>query len=89
MVLDFKMSENQISQIAKMLYLNLEDIKKDIKTYQGEYNEFLKKEEQNQDTEDENFASNNCEYRQYTDDTICRINIDKNYMKGSNLNGEL
>lgn len=46
MVLDFKMSKNQISQIAQMLYLNLDDIKDYIETHQEEYNEFLKEEEQ-------------------------------------------
>ena len=40
------MSENQISQMAKMLYLNRDDIKNYIETHQEEYNEFLKEEEQ-------------------------------------------
>lgn len=46
MNLDFELSKNQISQIAQMLYLNLDDIKNYIETHQEEYSEFLKEEEQ-------------------------------------------
>lgn len=46
MNLDFDLSKNQTSQIAQMLYLNLDDIKNYIETHQEEYNEFLKEEEQ-------------------------------------------
>lgn len=50
MNLDFELSKNQISQIAQMLYLNLDDIKNYIETHQEEYNEFLKEEEQKEKT---------------------------------------
>lgn len=50
MALDFELSENQISQMAQMLYLNLDDIKNYIETHQEEYNEFLKEEEQKEHT---------------------------------------
>ena len=80
--MEFKLSDNQVTQIAKMLYLNLEDIKNYIETHQDEYNEFLKEEEQKEDTEDKTFTNNNSVWQRYTDDTICKVNIDKNKMKG-------
>ena len=73
--MDFKLSENQVSKFAKMLYLNLEEIKNYIENHQEEYNEFLT-EEQKENTNDKYFTNNNFEWRQYTDDTICKINID-------------
>lgn len=82
MNLDFELSKNQISQIAQMLYLNLDDIKNYIETHQEEYNEFLKEEEQKENTADEIFTNNNAIWQQYTDDTICNININKNNTKG-------
>lgn len=48
--MDFELSKNQVSQIAQMLYLNLDDIKKDIETHQEEYNKLLKKEEPKEKT---------------------------------------
>lgn len=75
MNLEFELNQNQISQIAEMLYLNLEEIKNYIENHQEEYNEFLK-EEQKENTNDKYFANNNFEWKQYTDDTICKINID-------------
>ena len=33
--MDFKLSNNQVTQIAKMLYLNLDDIKNYIETNQA------------------------------------------------------
>lgn len=79
--MEFNLSENQVSQIAQMLYLNLDDIENYIETHQDEYNKFL--EELKENTEDKDFVSNNSVWQQYTDDTICKVNIDKNKMKGS------
>lgn len=79
--MDFKLSNNQVTQIAKMLYLNLEEIKNYIETHQAEYNEFLE-EEQKENTEDKDFVSNNSVWQQYTDDTICKVNIDTNIKQG-------
>lgn len=44
--MDFELSKNQVSQIAQMLYLNLDDIKKYIETHQEECNKILEDEEQ-------------------------------------------
>lgn len=76
MPLDFKMSENQFSRIAKMLYLNLDDIQDYVKNNQEE----IEKEEQQENTIDkkdnEQKQCNSVIWQQYTDDTICKIKID-------------
>ena len=46
MDLQLKLSQNQISQIAKMLSLNLQDIKHYIDTHKEEYEQFLKEEQE-------------------------------------------
>lgn len=78
MALDFTMSQNQISQIAKMLFLNLDEIKNYIETHQEEYNEFVKQEEQQRNTEDKQNTTDNSLWTVYTDDTVCQVKIDKN-----------
>lgn len=79
--MDFKLSDNQVTQIAKMLYLNLDEIKNYIEMHQVEYNEFLE-EEQKENTKDKSFANNNSVWQQYTDGIICKVKINTNIKQG-------
>ena len=76
MDLQLKLSQNQISQIAKMLCLNLEDIKKYIDTHKEDDEQFLKEEEQ-KNTKDKKDTNDNSVWSIYTDDTICKVKIEQ------------
>ena len=76
MDLQLKLSQNQISQIAKMLSLNLQDIKHYIDTHKEENEQFLKEEERQKNTEDKKGTNDNSVWTIYTDDTICKVKID-------------
>lgn len=72
MELHFELSQNQISQIAKMLCLNLDEIKNYLETHQ---------EEQQEDTEDKQKTNDNSLWTVYTDDTVCNVKLDNKYIK--------
>lgn len=69
MSLHFDLSTQDIKNIAS--YIDLQDIKKYTANYKDE------------NTEDKNFTSDISLWLGYTDDTICKVNIDKNYVKGN------
>lgn len=74
MLLDIQLSTQQIKQIAKMLSLNLEDIKNYIDTHKEENKQFLKEEQKN--VKDKKDTNDNSVWTVYTDDTICKVKID-------------
>ena len=82
MDLQLKLSQNQISQIAKMLSLNLQDIKHYIDTHKEENEQFLKEEERQKNTEDKKGTNDNSVWTIYTDDTICKVKIDTSKKDG-------
>ena len=86
MGLQIGLSLQQINGIAS--HINKKEVYDYVNSNKEAYEKYLKNEEK-QNTEDKTFASNNSVFSFYTDDTICKVNIDKNYMKGSKLNGEL
>lgn len=84
MGLNVQLTTQQINQIASSILLT--DVKAYIDNHNKEYEHFLQ-EEQNRNTQDKNFTSDNSIWRFYTDETICKVNINKN-MKGSELENE-
>ncbi len=86
MNLEFKMSENQISQMAKMLFLNKDNIQEFAKNNPQEIEKVIKEEQQENTIDKKDNKQKQCNsaiYQQYTDDTICKIKIDNKIMKGS------
>ena len=86
MGVNVQLSKQQINQIASSI--SLKEISDYVKAHQKEYEEFLKKEEkQKKKTEEQNFSSDNSVWKFYTDETICKVNINSN-MKGSEQQNE-
>ncbi len=77
------MSENQISQIAKMLLLNLDEIQDYVKNNPKEVEEEQQQENTTDKNDNEQKQCNSTIWHQYVDDTICKIKIDNKIMKGS------
>lgn len=63
--MNFKLHQNQISEIAQMLYLNLKDIQDYIANHPNE--------DENFDNQENNNSSSI--WHQYIDDTICTLNM--------------
>ena len=82
MGLNVQLTTQQINQIASSILLK--DISDYVKAHQKEYEKFLKEEQQKQKTEEQNFTDNDSVWNFYTDETICKVNINNN-MKGSEL----
>lgn len=75
MALQFELSQNQVSQMAQMLYLNLNDIQDYLDNHQEECKQL--------ETETkENAKKDNSTWTQYIDDTTCTIKTNAN-MKGN------
>lgn len=66
MELQFELSHNQVSQMAQMLYLNLDDIQDYLDTHQEEC-------QQLENETKENVKKDNSTWAQYIDDTTCTI----------------
>ncbi len=84
MGLNVQLTTQQINQIASSILLT--DVKAYIDNHKKEFEQFLQ-EEQNKSTQYNNFTSNNSIWEYYTDETICKININNN-MKGCELENE-
>jgi len=79
MALSLEMTKNQVSQMAKMLFLNLDDIQEFAKNNPQEIEEVIKEEQQENTVDKKDNKQkqrNSAMYQQYTDDTICKIKID-------------
>lgn len=81
MGLNVQLTTQQINQIASSILLT--DVKAYIDTHKKEYEQFLQ-EDQKENSEEKNFTSNNSLWTFFTDDTICKVNI--NDEKGSKKN---
>lgn len=68
MELQFELSHNQVSQMAQILYLNLNDIQDYLDTHQKECQQL-----ENETKED--VKKDNSIWSQYIDDTTCTIPI--------------
>lgn len=66
MALQFELSHNQVSLMAQMLYLNLNDIQDYLDTHQEECQQLENKT-------NENAKKDNSIWSQYIDDTTCTI----------------
>lgn len=83
MELDVQLSTKQIKQIAS--YISLQNIQEYLEYHKEENEQFLSEDENNEDTEDKTFTSNNSIWSFYTDDTTCEVVINK-FRKGENEN---
>lgn len=70
MGLQFELSKNQVSQMAQMIYLNLDDIQDYLDSHQKEC-------QQLENETIENAKEDNSTWTQYIDDTTCSILINK------------
>lgn len=75
MQLQFELNQNQVSQMAQMLYLNLNDIQNYLDTHQKECQQLGIETK-------ENVKKDNSIWSQYIDDTTCTIKANTN-MKGN------